>query len=287
VDGRPDLAVEVISESSRRYDRMTKLAWYASIGVTEYWLVDPSARTLERLVLQGDKYLVADVLGEEATFRPESFEGLAGPYLGDEVKTSDPLDDLPRTRGYGHSVAVGPAAVVVARRAGAGLGELLAGRVRRVLGALLRELVALVRIDDAARAGAVACVRATGVRSTRIARARGVGGRDVGLGVGRRRVGGRVVVDVARVVVVLRLREIRVRRPRRGARGVAASEQREGGEHGGGACERRLGVGEEHAPRLRTRRARRGVPARAKCFTRRPAPRARAAQFCGLAGWRW
>jgi Uma2 family endonuclease len=79
VDGRPDLAVEVISESSRRYDRMTKLAWYASIGVPEYWLVDPSARTLERLVLQGDKYLVADVLGEEATFRPESFEGLAIP----------------------------------------------------------------------------------------------------------------------------------------------------------------------------------------------------------------
>jgi Uma2 family endonuclease len=82
VDGRPDLAVEVISESSRRYDRMTKLAWYASIGVPEYWLVDPSARTLERLVLQGDKYLVADVLGENASFRPESFEGLEIP-LGD------------------------------------------------------------------------------------------------------------------------------------------------------------------------------------------------------------
>jgi Uma2 family endonuclease len=79
VDGRPDLAVEIISESSRRYDRMTKLAWYASIGVPEYWLVDPSARTLERLVLQGDKYLVADVVGEDALFRPASFEQLAIP----------------------------------------------------------------------------------------------------------------------------------------------------------------------------------------------------------------
>ena len=79
VDGHPDLAVEILSESSRRYDRMTKLACYASIGVPEYWIVDPGARTLERLVLQGDKYLVADVVGEDATFRPESFEGLEIP----------------------------------------------------------------------------------------------------------------------------------------------------------------------------------------------------------------
>jgi Uma2 family endonuclease len=77
--GKPDLAVEIISESSRRYDHMTKLAWYASIGVPEYWILDPSARTLERLVLQEDKYLVAEVVGEDATFRPDSFEGLEIP----------------------------------------------------------------------------------------------------------------------------------------------------------------------------------------------------------------
>jgi Uma2 family endonuclease len=77
--GRPDLAVEIISESSRRHDRMTKLAWYASIGVPEYWIVDATARTLDRLVLQGDEYLVAEVVGEEATFRPESFEGMEIP----------------------------------------------------------------------------------------------------------------------------------------------------------------------------------------------------------------
>jgi Uma2 family endonuclease len=79
VSGHPDLAVEIISESSRRYDRMTKLAWYASIGVPEYWVIDPAARTLERLVLQDGKYLVADVLAEDATFRPESFEGMEIP----------------------------------------------------------------------------------------------------------------------------------------------------------------------------------------------------------------
>jgi Uma2 family endonuclease len=80
--GRPDLAVEIISESSRRYDRTTKLAWYASIGVPEYWILDPGARTLERLVLQGDEYLVAEVAADDAVFRPESFEGMEIPLGG-------------------------------------------------------------------------------------------------------------------------------------------------------------------------------------------------------------
>jgi Uma2 family endonuclease len=48
VEGRPDLVVEVCSPSSVRYDRVTKMRWYASAGVPEYWIVDPSARTVER-----------------------------------------------------------------------------------------------------------------------------------------------------------------------------------------------------------------------------------------------
>jgi Uma2 family endonuclease len=77
--GHPDLAIEVVSESSRRYDRMTKLAWYASISVPEYWIVDPAERTLERLVLQGTKYLVAEVRGDDDVFRPDAFDGLEIP----------------------------------------------------------------------------------------------------------------------------------------------------------------------------------------------------------------
>jgi Uma2 family endonuclease len=79
VRGTPNLLVEIISPSSRRYDRVTKLRWYAQLGVPEYWLVDPDARTLERLVLRDGAYVIAASLAEDETFRPESFEGLAIP----------------------------------------------------------------------------------------------------------------------------------------------------------------------------------------------------------------
>jgi Uma2 family endonuclease len=70
ISGHPDLAIEVVSDSSRQYDRMTKLAWYASIGVPEYWIVDPAERTVTRLVLQGERFLVAEVLGNDDVLRP-------------------------------------------------------------------------------------------------------------------------------------------------------------------------------------------------------------------------
>jgi Uma2 family endonuclease len=77
--GRPDLAVEVISPSSRGFDRVKKLRWYASIGVPEYWIVDPEAHTLERLVLDGKRYVIEESLSDDDVFEPASFEGLRVP----------------------------------------------------------------------------------------------------------------------------------------------------------------------------------------------------------------
>ena len=76
VKGHPDLVVEIVSPSSQRYDRVTKLRWYAQLGVPEYWLVDPHARTVECLVLRDGVFSIAASLADEETFRPESFEGL-------------------------------------------------------------------------------------------------------------------------------------------------------------------------------------------------------------------
>jgi Uma2 family endonuclease len=74
--GRPDLVIEVISPSSRSKDSVRKLHDYASLEIPEYWLLDPEARTLERLFLREGTYSILEALEGNAIFRPEGFEGL-------------------------------------------------------------------------------------------------------------------------------------------------------------------------------------------------------------------
>lgn len=76
---RPDLVIENISPSSGRYDRVIKLRYYASRGVPEYWVVDHDLRTIERLVLRDDLYVIAGSCAGDEIFRPDSFEGLEIP----------------------------------------------------------------------------------------------------------------------------------------------------------------------------------------------------------------
>lgn len=77
--GAPDVAVEVLSPTSRRYDRVRKMTSYAEIGVTEYWIVDGEARTLERLVLQGGHYVVREALEGDTVFQRDALAGLEIP----------------------------------------------------------------------------------------------------------------------------------------------------------------------------------------------------------------
>ena len=53
----PDLVVEVISPSSRRKDRVAKMALYARAGVSEYWTADPTERSFIMNHLQGSQYV--------------------------------------------------------------------------------------------------------------------------------------------------------------------------------------------------------------------------------------
>lgn len=68
--GQPELVVEVVSPSSRAYDRINKLAWYTSIGASEYWIVDPEARSLELLVLREGHYFIDQAESGDALFVP-------------------------------------------------------------------------------------------------------------------------------------------------------------------------------------------------------------------------
>ncbi len=50
VQGAPDLAVEILSASTAHRDRGAKQQIYERFGVREYWIVDPEADTIDRIV---------------------------------------------------------------------------------------------------------------------------------------------------------------------------------------------------------------------------------------------
>jgi len=54
----PDLVVEVLSPSTEARDRGVKMVDYAFHGVSEYWIIDSEANTLEQYVLEGEHYLL-------------------------------------------------------------------------------------------------------------------------------------------------------------------------------------------------------------------------------------
>ena len=63
------LAVEVISPSSARADRMRKRIFYLREGVAEYWILDPEARVIERWQ-HGE--VRPDIVADRLTWRPFS-----------------------------------------------------------------------------------------------------------------------------------------------------------------------------------------------------------------------
>ena len=47
VSGAPDLAVEVLSESTRKKDEIRKRHAYEDFGVAEYWIIDPELESVK------------------------------------------------------------------------------------------------------------------------------------------------------------------------------------------------------------------------------------------------
>ena len=76
ISGAPDLAVEIASPSTAAYDRLTKYEKYAQAGITEYWIVKPTRRTVEVLVLENGEYRSLGVFSEQATLPSRVIPGL-------------------------------------------------------------------------------------------------------------------------------------------------------------------------------------------------------------------
>jgi Uma2 family endonuclease len=72
----PDWVCEVLSPSTASLDRTKKLFVYAREKVGHMWIVDPLARTLEILRLDGDTYRIAAVAEGDAKVRAEPFEAI-------------------------------------------------------------------------------------------------------------------------------------------------------------------------------------------------------------------
>src|SRR5437660_4166114 len=74
--GAPDLVVEVASPSTAAYDRLTKYEQYARAGIPEYWIVKPTRRTVEVLVLEHGEYRSLGVFSERAILPSQMIPGL-------------------------------------------------------------------------------------------------------------------------------------------------------------------------------------------------------------------
>ena len=75
IKGAPDLVVEILSPSTASRDRTFKRALYERHGVTEYWMVDPLAKTVMVLLLGEDGYQTVAIYGEDQTLTSPTLTG--------------------------------------------------------------------------------------------------------------------------------------------------------------------------------------------------------------------
>ena len=72
----PDFIVEVISNSTKKYDRGVKFEDYALHGVEEYWLVDPDTKSVEQYLLVGNQYQLENKKNQEGEIVSTVIQGL-------------------------------------------------------------------------------------------------------------------------------------------------------------------------------------------------------------------
>lgn len=58
--GTPDMVIEILSPSTRRHDRLTKFNLYQRAGVREYWIVDPTDKSVQVFTLEDGHYAAKD-----------------------------------------------------------------------------------------------------------------------------------------------------------------------------------------------------------------------------------
>jgi Uma2 family endonuclease len=72
----PDWVCEILSPSTARTDRVTKMPVYARFGVPYLWLVDPLAHTLEAFALHDGRWTVIGLFQEQDCVSVEPFNAI-------------------------------------------------------------------------------------------------------------------------------------------------------------------------------------------------------------------
>ena len=75
IQGAPDLLVEVHSPSTADRDKDFKRSLYERHGVSEYWMVDPYAKTVTVLTLDEGRYETAAIYSEGQTLTSPTLPG--------------------------------------------------------------------------------------------------------------------------------------------------------------------------------------------------------------------
>ena len=88
VQGAPDLVVEILSPSTAERDRTLKRRLYARHGVSEYWIVDTEAGSVEVLLLREGGFEVAGTYGGGDTLTSPTLRGF-------ELGIDDMFGDAP------------------------------------------------------------------------------------------------------------------------------------------------------------------------------------------------
>ena len=80
-EGPPDVAVEILSSSTRGNDIFLKKAAYARAGISEYWIVDPDLGHVEVFRLKESGYDQGVLFDRSATLTSPSFPEVAIPLV--------------------------------------------------------------------------------------------------------------------------------------------------------------------------------------------------------------
>jgi Uma2 family endonuclease len=75
--GAPDLAIEILSPSTARNDRLIKFSAYQKAGVKEYWIVDPSNEYVEVFLLQDNRFISSGLYTKEDSVKVSILEDLS------------------------------------------------------------------------------------------------------------------------------------------------------------------------------------------------------------------